>query len=388
MHFKKSVLILLLVCNFFIFADMGQKSIIDKDLILYAERSLKSIEIGTLKKGEKIKLAHKKNGWYAVYFDFEESELPESKSRGFISEEELNKKVSHKQKTTSIVESSNYNSNENAKNNLEEQKTSRYKSRQPLELSNFKIMYAKRIDNIRKGSSSKTKIIRKMTKNEKFLVGPIKGNWYPIYSDKNQIFENDRIGYVYKKLLQDSLLVENSKKIITDKKNSIKDNKISFFSWILFIFIFLLLNYIIARNKAKNKSIIVISNKFDLLLIYIPSIIATIYIISLFLFDDDGILDKIYFLGKIIFMSSMILTVIFSIISNKTKIINIPISVFAKFFIMPIPPLLIILYLFISVGHKKDARYKDGTKGNSSTALDKDISIIANSLIFSLVDKS
>jgi len=154
---------------------------------------------------------------------------------------------------------------------------------------------------------------------------------------------------------------------------------------------FLFINYIIALIKSRNESIIAISGWGDLIIVLSPIfgflIMMVIGIVFMPETNTEEFLDKLLFYYFISFGIALVITLFYSISSNRNNIFNIIVSFFAKLFIMLFSALMVLSIMLDWFRHKKDKRTKDGSRGNSKTASKIVFIGIAGLIIYPLVSK-
>ena len=118
---------------------------------------------------------------------------------------------------------------------------------------------------------------------------------------------------------------------------------------------------------SKRTKCVIIYGWKDILILLIPGVIFSFYLVKAESITHDILLNTI-------FVISFIISIIFSFIGNikSTKHFNIFyifISIVVKILLIILIPVVIVIFIGALGSGKKDKRYKDGTRGNTKTAM-------------------
>ena len=179
--------------------------------------------------------------------------------------------------------------------------------------------------------------------------------------NENGVNHSDFNDETIKKLVNSIEYSEKGLSYITSKLLDFASNNLAVFVIIVLVI------WILGIIFSKASKCVVVYGWKDIIILLIPGVIFSFY-----LFFSDSITHEIIL--NIIFFITLSISIVFSFIGNikSTKHFNIfyiLISIIVKIVLIILIPIVIVAFIGAFGSGKKDGRYRDGTKGNTKTAM-------------------
>lgn len=224
--------------------------------------------------------------------------------------------------------------------------------------------------NLRSEPNKNSEVIQLLDANKKLIVDSLGNEWTKVTT-----FDG-KTGFVSTNYISK----------LSNESNS-SNNFSTFFgdfnqTHLFIVLAILFIAYVVALVKSRNNTIVAISGWKDFALLCVPIIGL---LIGMFM-NNENQSDMENFKVGYFAVSGIALLSSFglSIYSNRGNFLNIIISILAKMFVVGIVCVVLFL-IFGRTSPKKDARYRDGTKGNMNLKFMAFLSFIALYAIGTLV---